>query len=290
VPIAFGEGGPGMPGWATIRSFARAAEDGGLDSVWLCDHLFSDPRRPAGGIHEGWTILAALAASTTHLELGHLVLSVPFRNPALVAKMAATADAVSGGRLLLGLGAGWADEEGEAFGYPTDCRVARLEEALQIVAPLLHGESITLEGRFYSVREAVLDPAPERRIPVLVAGGGPRIFRLTARFADAWNTAWYGFPDDRLRGQMARLDSALAAEGREPSGMRRTVGVFVFEQDSAGARGESEGFRGSVEELAGLLEAYADLGVDDIIVGLHPRDESSLERLCEAVRLRRERE
>src|ERR671931_537515 len=134
VPMSLSDGSGRMPSWEDVRAFAAHAEDAGLDAVWVCDHFLSGgPGLPPEGIHEGWTILSALAASTSRVELGQLVMCVSFRNPALLAKMAVTADDVSGGRVLLGLGAGWYDPEYEAFGYPTDHRVGRLEEALQII-------------------------------------------------------------------------------------------------------------------------------------------------------------
>ena len=166
--------------------------------MWVCDHFLSGPPgQPPEGIHEGWTILSALAATTKRVEVGSLVMCGSFRNPGLLAKMAATADAVARGRLILGLGAGWYDPEYEAFGYPTDHRVTRFEEALRIIRPLLRGESVTVRGRFHRVADASLLPPPERPIPLLVAATGPRMLRLTARYADAWNTAWFGPPDER---------------------------------------------------------------------------------------------
>ena len=142
VTLPFGASdGPGrLPTWPEIRAFATHAEAIGLDSLWVCDHFLSGPAgRPAEAIHEGWTIVAALAASTSTIELGQLVMCVSFRSPALLAKMAVTADGVSGGRLVLGLGAGWYDPEYLAFGFPADHRVARFDEALQIIGPLLRG-------------------------------------------------------------------------------------------------------------------------------------------------------
>jgi alkanesulfonate monooxygenase SsuD/methylene tetrahydromethanopterin reductase-like flavin-dependent oxidoreductase (luciferase family) len=286
--MAEGEGGDGTPDWPTIRSFAGSAEESGLDSLWLCDHLFRYPTEPSGGIHEAWTVLAALAASTSRVELGHLVLSAPFRNAALLAKMAVTADAVSGGRVTLGLGAGWADAESDAFGYATDHRVGRFEETLQIIVPLLRGETVTYEGRYHTARDAVLLPPPARRIPVLVAARHPRMLHLTARYADAWNTAWYGLPDDRLREQLAFLEAALEAEGRELSTLRRTVGMIVRDPDvGGGEHDQPDGFAGSVDELASAIDAYAELGIDDLIAGLEPRTERSLERLANAIHLYR---
>jgi probable F420-dependent oxidoreductase len=277
-----------VPSWPEVLAFAERAEALGLQSLWVCDHFVSSPPgRPVEGIHEGWTILSALAASTSRVELGQLVMCASFRNPGLLAKMAATADAVSGGRLILGLGAGWYDPECEAFGYPTDHRVSRFEEALRIVSALLRGESVAFAGRYYEVRNAMLLPPPDRPIPILVGAKGPRMLRLTARYADAWNTAWFGHPDDRLHQRLTDLETALDAEGREPATLRRTVGMHVSDPDvTSSNNGDDLAFGGSVEELAHALDAYEVLGFDDVIVVLQPMTERSLDRLAEAVRLR----
>src|SRR5262249_49751341 len=158
-----------MPTWPQVRTFGQHAETAGLHSLWVCDHLLSgSPDDRADDIHEGWTILAALAATTRSVELGQLVTCTSFRHPALLAKMAATADAVSGGRLILGLGAGWYDPEYRAFGYPTDHRAGRFGEAIRIIGPLLRGETVTMAGTYYQVRGVVLRPPPDRPIPILV--------------------------------------------------------------------------------------------------------------------------
>jgi alkanesulfonate monooxygenase SsuD/methylene tetrahydromethanopterin reductase-like flavin-dependent oxidoreductase (luciferase family) len=233
--------------------------------------------------------MAALAASTRRIELGHLVTCVSFRNPALLAKMAATTDMVSGGRLVLGVGAGWHDPEYRAFGYPTDHRVGRLEEALRIIGPLVRGESVTLDGRYHQVKDAVLLPPPDRRIPILVAAKGPRMLRLTARHADAWNTAWFGVPDDRLRQRIADMDAALEAEGRDPATLRRTVGMYVKDPDATEPdedKDEDAAFEGSVDELARAIDGYEGLGFDDLVVALEPMTERSLDRLAEGLRRR----
>jgi alkanesulfonate monooxygenase SsuD/methylene tetrahydromethanopterin reductase-like flavin-dependent oxidoreductase (luciferase family) len=245
-----------------------------LVPLWVCDHLVSSPTgRPVEGIHEGWAILAALAASTSSVELGQLVMCVSFRNPALLAKMATTADLVSGRRLILGVGAGWYDPEYEAFGYPTDHRVGRLEEALRIIGPLLRGERVTFSGRYHRASDAVLLPPPERHIPILVAANRARMLRLTARYADAWNTAWFGHPGDEVRRRLTELDRALQAESRDPATLRRTVGMRVA-------------FGATVEELARAIDAYEVLGFDDVIVGLEPMTEQSLDGLAAALRRR----
>jgi alkanesulfonate monooxygenase SsuD/methylene tetrahydromethanopterin reductase-like flavin-dependent oxidoreductase (luciferase family) len=285
VPMAASDGPSQVPTWPQVRTFGQHAEAVGLDSVWVCDHLLSGP--PAEGIHEGWTILAALAASTHRVELGQLVTCTSFRHPALLAKMAITADAVSGGRLILGLGAGWYDREYQAFGYPTDHRVGRFEEAIAIIGPLVRGEHVTLAGRWYQVRDAVVRPPPDRPIPILVAAQGRRMLRLTARYADAWNTAWFGLPDELLHRRLAELHAALEAAGRDPATLRQTVGMEVWDPDTTGpGEGRGEGFGGLVDELAWAIDAYEQLGFDDLIVQLEPKTTRSLDRLAEALELR----
>ena len=285
VPMATSDGPGRMPTWPQVRTFGQHAEAVGLHSLWVCDHLLSGP--PDEGIHEGWTILAALASSTSHLELGQLVTCTSFRHPALLAKMATTADAVSGGRLILGLGAGWYDPEYEAFGYPTDHRVGRFEEAIAIIGPLLGGERVTLAGSYYQVRDAVLRPSPDRPIPILVAAKGRRMLRLTARHADAWNTAWFGLPDDLLHRRLAELNAALKAEGRDPATLRRTVGMEVWDPATTGPGEEPGGaVDGSVDQLAWAIDAHERLGVDDLIVQLAHKTLRSLDRLAEALELR----
>jgi alkanesulfonate monooxygenase SsuD/methylene tetrahydromethanopterin reductase-like flavin-dependent oxidoreductase (luciferase family) len=283
LPTAESDGHDGMPSWPEILDVATSAERLGLDSVWVCDHFFgSSPGEPRKGIHEAWTIVSALAASTSRIEIGQLVMCTAYRNPGLLAKMAATADAVSGGRLTLGLGAGWHDPEYQAFGYPTDNRVGRFEEALRIIAPLVRGEGVTSSGPYHSVDECVLLPPTERRIPILVGGNGSRILRLTARYADGWNTAWYGCPDDRLTERLSEMERTLAAEGREPGTLRRTVGVVARGPDADADDGEPA-VAGTVEGLASALTSYDALGVDDVIVLLLPTTIEALERLATAL-------
>ena len=286
IPAAEADGGGRTPGWATIRSFALAAERHGLDSVWMFDHFFHQPATgPIEGMHEAWTIVSAIAAVTARVEIGTLVLCSSFRSPALVAKMAVTADEVSGGRLILGLGAGWHDPEYEAFGFPNDHRVERFEETLEIVVPLLRGETVSFAGRYEEVRDAVLAPAPGRRIPVLVAAFGTRMLRLTARHADAWNTAWYGAPDEQLREALATFDAAIAAEGRDRADLTLTVGMTVHDPEKSAPDDDEEdpSFSGSVDELAHAIDAYAALGIGHLILLLQPLTEASLERVALAL-------
>ena len=281
LPMAV-EDGPGRaPGWPEMRAFAVHAEAIGLNSLWVYDHLlFRSPEEPDEGIHEAWTVLSALAASTSRIELGQLVMCMSFRNPGVLAKMAVTADAISGGRLLLGVGAGWHNPEYLAFGFPTDHRASRFEEALQIVVPLLRGERVSFDGRYHRASDAVLLPAPERKIPILIAGHGPRMLRLAARHADAWNTAWHGLPDEQLDKRLADLRAALEAEGRDPAALRPTVGLAwdLTRPDRIGG--------GSDDTLARTLVSYEALGVDDVVISLQPADEPSLDRIDRALQIR----
>ena len=283
VPMSASDGTQ-MPMWLDILGFAQHAEQLAFDSLWVCDHFISDPGdRPIEGIHEAWTILSALAVSTTKVELGQLVMCASFRSPGLLAKMAATADAVSGGRLLLGLGSGSYDAEFKAFGYPTDHRASRLEEAIQILNELLDGQRVTFNGRFHGAQDAELLPQPARRIPVLVAGNGPRMLQITAKHATAWNTAWFGSPDDRLRERLDELAAALSAHGRDPATLRRTVGVWIEDPEVVPVeRSDPDAFRGSMDDLFLLLQAYDRLAIDDLIIGLTPMSNQSLDRLARA--------
>ena len=264
LPQAAEDGAGGS--WTDIAAIARQAEDGGLDSLWLSDHFFYREDGAAvgseTGYHEAWTLLSSLAVATDRVELGTLVLATSFRPPGLLAKMAATADDVAGGRLVLGLGCGWHEPEYEAFGYPFDHRVGRFEEALRIIAPLVRGERVTVEGQWSTVREAAVLPPPTRSIPILVAAKGERMLRLTARHADQWQTAWFGLPDERYRQRHADLLAACAAEERDPATLQLTVGVSV---DAAGG---ASALPLDPAAIADGLAAWAAEGIDHVQLGL----------------------
>jgi FMNH2-dependent dimethyl sulfone monooxygenase len=273
--------------WSNILAIANRAEEGGVDSLWLSDHFFSrDDDVPVGseiGYHEAWTILSALAATTSRVQLGTLVLATSFRPPGLLAKMAVTADEVSGGRLILGLGCGWFEPEYAAFGYPFDHRVGRFEEALRIIAPLVRGDRISVEGQWSQVREAAIRPAPIRPdLPILIAAKGERMLRLTARFADAWQTAWFARPDDRYRERHAALVEACAAEGRDPATLQVTVGVSVEE-----AADGTAALPHDANAIADALGAWRDAGVDHVQLGVWPLTPESLDVALEAIRVAR---
>ncbi len=289
LPITEDETSGHTPGYADIRALALHAEAAGFDSVWIIDHLlFRFPDTPTLGVWEGWTLLAALAEATERVELGSLVLCTAFRNPALLAKMAATVDEVSGGRLILGLGAGWHQPEFDAFGLPFDHRVDRFEEALQIIVPLLRTGQVDFNGTYYQAPQCELRPRGPRPDgpPILVGAGRPRMLRLTARHADSWNTCWLGQPT-ALAERRAALEAACGEEGRDPHTLAVTVGVSI----TYTAPGEpvpptldpAKTLSGSPEEIAAALDGYAQLGVAHLTCALDPCTTTSLAWLAEAL-------
>jgi probable F420-dependent oxidoreductase len=278
--------GTGAPPWPVIRGLARQAEAGGADSVWVYDHLLFRLDGGTTGIHEAWTLLAAVAAATERVELGTIVLATSFRNPALLAKMATTLDAVSGGRLVLGVGCGWHEPEYSAFGYPFDHRVDRFEEALTILAALVRDGACTFAGRYHQVRDCVILPrGPRPRIPLLVAAKGPRMLRLAAEHADAWNTAWFGMPDDRLAQRLADLRAACAAVGRDPATLEVTVGVTVKAdaEEEWGRPGAPAALVAEPSVVADALRAYRALGVGHVQLDVQPATPATFARVLDGI-------
>ena len=281
--------GEGASAWPRVRQLARFAEDGGIDSLWVYDHMiFRYPDEPEEGVHEAWTLLTAVAAVTERAQLGTIVLGTAFRPAALMAKMAATLDEVSGGRLTLGLGTGWHEPEYTAFGYPFDHRAGRFEEALSIIVPLVHGERVTVHGRWHDVDDAVLIPPPPRparfpgRMPILIAAKGQRVLRLTAKHADAWNTAWFGLPNQRFAQRHADLLAACEAEGRDPATLEVTVGLTLEAQGTSGRPGAPDALPPDVDEVARAFDAWRDLGVGHVQVDLRPIEERTIDILLAA--------
>lgn len=275
-----------------IRAFALRAERLGFDSIWAFDHvLFHLPGEPERGTLEGWTVLALLAEATQTVGLGTLVLGLRLRNPGLLAKMAATLDDASGGRLTLGVGAGWHDPEYHAFGYPLDNRLGRTEEAFEILVSLIRSGRATLDGHWVSAHDAPLLPPARPDLQILSAGRGPRMLRMVARHADAANVAWVGRPDDPvLVARMEALDAACVEAGRDPATLARTVGVSVRCADATGpgpSTDPSKHLTGSTAEIAAGLRAFADAGYAHLQIWLEPMTERSLEHLAEAWQLAR---
>jgi probable F420-dependent oxidoreductase len=296
MPIGPVEGTGVVPPWEATRVAALATEEAGFDSAWVYDHLlFRMGGGPTEGIHECWTILSALAAITSRVELGILVLAMPFRSPALLAKMAATLEAVSGGRLILGVGCGWHEPEFDAFGFPFDHRVSRFAEALGVLVPALRDGRASFAGRYHAVRDLEITPRfarPDGRpTPLLIAGHGERMLRLVVQHADAWNTAWLG-PATQLPPRLVGLHAALEAAGRDPATLEITVGLNVVLPEFADADHPplaitDSTLTGSPPELADALHAYAQLGVGHLQIALEPTTPPAIHHLGEALALLR---
>ena len=222
--------------WPSLRDAILAAEAAGADDVWVDDHLLSDEGDEVDGKLEGWSTLAAVAAVTTRARLGMLVAANTFRNPGLTVKLATTVDHISGGRLILGLGAGWFEREHQAFGIPFGSgfgeRLDRLEESVGIVRRLLAGERFDHGGRFYRLRDAICAPRPiQERVPILIGGSGPKkTLRIVARHADIWNA--FGSPSS-LSASDQILREHCRAVGRDPAEIERSVNLNVVVRRSA---------------------------------------------------------
>jgi probable F420-dependent oxidoreductase len=284
--------------WPELAAMARRAEDVGFDSVWVGDHLLYRGIGPGGdetrGPWEAWTTLAGLAAVTSRVRIGPLVASTAFHAPAMLAKMAATVDEMSGGRLVLGLGAGWNETEFRAFGFPFDQRVARFEEAFTIVRTLLRDGRVDFVGRFHEVRDCELMPRPRPGgPPLLIGSNGPRMLRATLPHVDAWNT-WYADTDnsaDGARRISEEVDTVCREVGRDPAAVERTAAVLVRLPGGGGrlqggyATGAPEPLTGTSEELAAGLLAYAGAGFDELQLVLDPITEASIAALAPVVEL-----
>jgi alkanesulfonate monooxygenase SsuD/methylene tetrahydromethanopterin reductase-like flavin-dependent oxidoreductase (luciferase family) len=276
--------------WIDLRTMALRAEDLGFDSIWYGDHLLY---RLAGdrarGPWECWSVLAGLAAVTSRIALGPLVAATAFHAPAMLAKKAATVDEISGGRLILGLGAGWNETEFDAFGFPFDRRIARFAEAFTIVRTLLREGAIDFAGEFFAARNCELSPRPRPGGPPLLLGSsGRRMLEIAIPHVDAWNS-WYDAFGNRPAGigpLRARVDDACRTAGREPSSVGRTVAVLVR---LPGGRGRLMGdasaasvppVEGSSSEIADSLRAFAAEGISHVQLVIDPITVASIEALA----------
>ncbi len=274
------------------KRLARAVEAEGLDSFWIADHLiYRFPPKPESGIWEVFTLLGGVAAITERIQFGPLVACTGFRNPALLAKIADTLDEMSGGRFILGLGAGWHEPEYEAFGYPFDHRVGRFDEALQIVVPLLREGHVDFHGTYYEATNSALiprGPSPSGP-PIWVGGKGPRMLRLTAQYADGWNTVWHLDPAI-VAERWAGVEAACREVGRDPATLTLTAGTNVHVLGSGESPGEGDDKRitGTPEEVAARLRGFADIGVRHLIVILESNEPEAVARFGRAAALLRE--
>jgi len=285
--------GPDAAPWSDLRAMAERAEEVGFDSLWVVDRLLLPGGDEFSGFTieqshggwEAWSLMAALAAVTSRIELGQIVTNNLFRNPALLAKMAATVDEISGGRLILSLGAGDGGGDVRMFGFAEDHRVARFEEALEIITGLLREGHIDFDGTYYQVRNGELRPrGPRENGPPILIGSmlGPRMLQLVARYADIWNTFLPVAPDE-VETALAPLTEALVANDRDPATLGKSIllsidlplprqhppstayGINRAEEAAAG-----QVLTGQPEQIAERLRAYAQAGIDLAIIHIDP--------------------
>jgi alkanesulfonate monooxygenase SsuD/methylene tetrahydromethanopterin reductase-like flavin-dependent oxidoreductase (luciferase family) len=297
LPLVEGGMDGATPSWSDLRAMAERAEAVGFDSLWVVDHLlirwaavaeqyeqmFSPWLAAAqpSGLWEGWTVLAALAAVTSGVELGTLVTCTGYRNPALLAKIASTIEEISDGRVVLGLGAGDFEDEHHSFGFRWDHRVARFEEAVTIVSGLLRNGHVDFDGTYYQVRDCELRPrGPRPNGPPLLIGAlahGPRMLRLVAQYADLWN-GWlvYGRSQpDAVPALRSAVDAACEALGRDPSTLARTVTVRLTLLGREAP--DEEPLSGGSEELAEAFYAFAREGISGVQIRLDPSTLAGIE-------------
>jgi alkanesulfonate monooxygenase SsuD/methylene tetrahydromethanopterin reductase-like flavin-dependent oxidoreductase (luciferase family) len=275
--------------WPEYVAMARAAEDAGFDTLWLGDHLlYRYEDGTSRGPWEVWTMLAAIAASTSRIRLGPLVAATAFHAPPMLAKLAATVDEISGGRLILGLGAGWNETEFRAFGFPFDHRISRFEEAFTNIRTLLAEGSIDFDGRFFQARDCELLPRPTRPggPPLMVGSVGPRMLEITLPHVQQWNV-WYRQSENTARGLeplLRQVDEACLAVGRDPSTLEKTSAVLVRLPGGTGRltkydESEVAPVEGSPAGIADRLREFAAIGLAEVQLVVDPITIESVEAL-----------
>jgi alkanesulfonate monooxygenase SsuD/methylene tetrahydromethanopterin reductase-like flavin-dependent oxidoreductase (luciferase family) len=274
--------------WPDYRDLARRAEAAGYDSIWVGDHLIYDlPDGSTRGPYESWTTLAAIAAVTERVEIGPLVASTSFHAPAMLAKQAATVDAISQGRLIVALGAGWNRREFDAFGFPYDRRVSRFEEALAIIVPLLREGRTTFHGEFYDVDDCVLDPRPVREggPPIMLGSNSPRMLSIGLPVVDSWNVWWsiYNNSVERFAEVKAEID-AVMPDARH---VDATAAVLVTLPGGEG-RVMGEDYDASVttvtpDDLGDHVQGLANAGATHLQLVLDPITAESIDLVGEVL-------
>ncbi len=271
LPMSQGDPGGKAPTFAELVTMTRLADDVGVDIAWYADHLVYQwpPDYEPVGAWEVMTFIAGIAAATERIGLGTMVNCTGFRNAGLTAKMAEAIDEISGGRFILGLGAGWHEPEYTMFGYPFDHRFGRFEDAIKIIQPLLAEGAVDYVGEYSQANKAVnlpRGPRPEGP-PIIVGSSGDRMLKLVAQYADAWNTVWHTDASQTLE-NLAKLERACADVGRDPSTIVRTVGGVIamdgYDGDPARA------ISGEPEQIAETLRGFRDAGFRHFLASLNP--------------------
>jgi len=279
--------------WPQLSALARQVEDAGFDSIWLGDHLmYRHPGEPAVGPYEVWTTLASLAAITERVELGPLVASLSFHNPAMMAKMAATIDQISNGRFIFGIGSGWNEVEYRGYGFPFDHRVDRFAESLHIIRQFFDTGECTFHGTWFDVEDGVLFPEVMRKggPPLMLGSKGPRMLEIALPHVQMWN-AWhadYGNDRTRLAELLAEIDAACEKVRRDPATLEKTIcPLITFERGDIPVNSrripEREICGDDPAALAAEFHAYAELGVGHLQLVLDPITPASIEQAAKAL-------
>jgi alkanesulfonate monooxygenase SsuD/methylene tetrahydromethanopterin reductase-like flavin-dependent oxidoreductase (luciferase family) len=284
------EGPVPAPTWDDIAGRAEAAEKAGFDMFVFEDALLYRGRSATHGVWESVSIAAALAAVTSEIGLGQSVINSPYRSPAMTAKIAETIDEISGGRYVLGIGAGnTADSDYAAFGVAADRRYSRFAEAIQIIHGLLKEGEVDFEGEFYSAKNAelVLRGPRSSGPPINVAAGGPKMLALAARYGDAWN--WWGYDmtrdevEDHLRPVVRQLDAACESEGRDPASLEHTLDLYTVVPEPFRKRADespmTKPITGTPEEISGFILSLSDLGFDEVRCDVWPKTTEAVEAM-----------
>lgn|SRR5690606_186248 len=272
-------------GWPEVARIAVTAEQSGFDSIWAGEHFLYERGGARVGPWEVWSVLAGVAAITSRVELGPLVAALPFHNPAVLAKQAATVDEISGGRLVMGVGAGWNRLEFDAFGIPFDRRVDRFAEGFEILRRLLAGERVDFAGEFHRTEGAELLPPPRPGGPPLMVGSnGARMLRLTLPHVAMWNSWFADFGNDPegLSELLERIERACEDVGRDPSTLEKTVALLLkFDREPSPRSEQAPPISGNAREMADVVGRVADLGVSHVQFVLDPITVESVEQAAE---------
>ena len=276
-----------------LIAMAQTAEAVGFDSIWVGDHLLYDLPVGPRGPWEAWTTLAALAAVTSRVELGPLVASIAFREPTMLAKQAATIDAISGGRFVLGLGAGWNEREYRAYGFAFDHRVSRFEEAFTVIRSLLRDGHCDLAGVYYQIEDCILDPRSPRPggPPLMLGSTGPRMLSIGLPHVDQWNVWWshFGNTPEGFAREKARVDDAIREAGRKPTDVEATCAVHVRLPGGSGRlMGHEDGpkmrpIEGTASDIADQLRLFAAAGASHVQLVVDPITRASLESCADVL-------
>jgi alkanesulfonate monooxygenase SsuD/methylene tetrahydromethanopterin reductase-like flavin-dependent oxidoreductase (luciferase family) len=265
-----------LPRYADVLEISQVAAASGFETLWFADHFSFPSDEGLRGAWEAWTLMAAIAARVPTVTLGPMVACTAYRNPGVIAKMTEMIDEISGGRFILGLGAGWQEDEYRQFGIPFEPRVSRFAEALQIIHGLLREGKADLQGEFSQAHRAQnlpRGPRPEGP-PILIGSSGPRMLGLLAQYGDAWNTCWYGSTVG-IPEKIAQLEDACEKAGRDPSTVVKTVGIALAGEGFTGSRPAAN--TGDHEAQLNFLYELEDLGFQHLCVGLDPCTPASLE-------------